>query len=125
MLRFFTASVVANIGWWISTVILLHIKADGFTVPKAAAIFITIAIVLLLVFFGLYFAYCLESLCFTIQKERNEEEPAEVTSFLSSVNSKAEMFNFRWSPCPLSAKVPGCPNFCQENTVFLPAVIKA
>ena len=82
LFRFLTASVVGNIGWWISTVIMLHIKAAGFTVPDAAAVIVTITIVLLLAFFGLYFFYCLESLCFTLQKERHEEEPAEVVFHL-------------------------------------------
>ena len=79
--RFLTVSVVGRIFWWICDVLLLHIYADGFTVSDAAAFFITTLVVLILAFVGLYFAYCLESLCFKLQQERKEEEPGEVAFY--------------------------------------------
>ena len=67
----------------ISWFILLHAKADDFAIPKEAAIIVTILFVLLLAALGFYLFYTLESLCFTLKREREEEgEDAEVTFFV-------------------------------------------
>ena len=69
----------------ISWCILLHAKADDFSMPEEAAIIVTILFVLLLAALGFYLFYTLESLCFTLQREREEEEEDAEVTFLSFV----------------------------------------
>ena len=74
LVRFLTATVIWNLIWGICWLLIWCANADDFTIPKEAAMIVTCLLILLFFGLGVYFFYTLESLCFTLKREIEEEE---------------------------------------------------